>query len=391
MSSFGVTDEGFVKKTLDDIKTEVEDDLKSSISPQLNVLATGLVGQQIGIFADKLREAWDVLEAVYAAQYPDSASKASLDNVSSITGTPRLAATKSTMTVTCTDIVGTDLLAGRVVSVATTGARFVSIADAIIGAGGTVDVAFESEEFGPIAGPAGTLTIETPVSGWATAANALDAVPGRNIESDADFRVRRDLELRAQGDATIEAIRADLGDVDGVTEVFVFENVTGVTDGEGRPLKSIEAIVLGGTDPDVGEALFATKGAGIETFGSTSEVVIDSQGTAHTIRFNRPTVIDIHIAITVVTNTDPLQGPVYPLDGDDQVKAALVAFEVNLGIADDVILEAVKCEAFDVDGVVDITVFLIDTSGPPSGTVNIPIDIREIADLDTSRVTVTSV
>ena len=390
MSSFGVTDQGFVKKTLDDIKTEIEDDMKSEVNPQLNVLATGIVGQQIGIFSDKLREAWDVLAAVYAAQYPDSASKASLQNVGSITGTLGLPATKSTMTVTCTGVVGTDLLTGRVVSVATTGDRFVSVADAVIGGGGTVDVEFESEEFGPISGPAGTLTIETPVSGWATAANALDAVPGRDIESDADFRVRRDLELRAQGDATVDAIRADLLEVDLVTEVFVFENVSGETDGEGRPSKSIEAIVLGGTDQDVADALFATKGGGIETFGSTSETVTDSQGTDHTVNFNRPTDIDIHIAITVVTNTDPLQGPVYPGDGDDQVKAALVAFEVNLGIADDVILEAVKCQAFDVDGVVDITVFLIDTSGPPTGTINIPIDTREIADLDTSRVTVTS-
>ncbi len=389
MSSFGVLPTGFSQKALQDIISDIETRQIAAFGSSVNFGGESVIGQNNSAFAASIAEAWEVLSAVYRSFYPDSASGEALDNVAAITGAIRSPATKSTMTVTCTGTPGTVLLTGRVVSVAGSGARFVSIADGTINIGGTVDIPFESEEFGPVAAPAGTLSIETPVSGWSSAANSLDAVLGSNLETDEAFRVSRTAKLRAQGSATVDAIRADVLDVDGVTEAFVVDNPTDFTDSDSRPPHSVECIVQNGDDTEIAEAIFNSVAAGIQTYGHTgqkvTEIVNDSQGFPHTIEFTRPAAVDIWFEVEVDVIADS-----YPSDGDDQIKQALVALGETLNVGDDVIYERFQAEVFTISGVFDCPVFLMDTVSPPTGTSNIVIALRQIADFDTSRITVTS-
>ncbi len=223
--------------------------------------------------------------------------------------------------------------------------------------------------------------------------NQLDAiVVGQDLETDVELRLRRVEDLRAQGNATIEAIKSDVLEVVGVDEVFVFNNPSDIVDADGLPPHSFEVVVKApsATDAQIATAIFLSGGAGIGSFGSITEIVTDSQGFAQTIKFSRAAEVTIFIDITVVTNTDPAVGPVYPSDGDAQVAAALVAKGNTLGIGDDVILEFIKCDAFDVSGVLDIPVFEMDVTEFPSATANIPIGGRSISDFDTSRIVVTS-
>ena len=74
-----------------------------------------------------------------------------------------------------------------------------------------------------------------------------------------------------------------------------------------------------------------------------------------------------------------------------KVKCVLFDLGNTLVAGEDVIAEKIKCEAFKVSGVIDITDFDIGTAPAPVGDANIPITTREIAVFDTSRVTVTSV
>ncbi len=460
MSSYGVLSTGFVLKTVQDILDDIETGEKSAFGSDINVAADSVFGQLNGVIAGSLAEAWELAQAVYSSQYPDSASNASLDNVAAITGTTRLAATESTATITCTGTAATVLPAGRVVSHVTTGTRFasdasgtlvavtawapttayvvgdrrsnsgnvyvVTVAGTSAGAGGpsgettgivdgtvtwdfvgngtaAVDIAFTAEDTGPLAGPAGSLTeIETPVTGWDSANNLLDATLGTDIETDAALRTRRESNLTVQGAATLEAIRADVLQVTGVRSCVVFENASEFTDGDGRPPHSIEVVVLTttGDTPDatidqaIADQIFASKAAGIETFGFPGRIVTktvtDSTGTAHTINWTRVEEIEIYSDITVTTNTDPAVGPIYPTDGDTQVATAMVTQGNLLLAGEDVIAELIKCQAFDVSGVTDITAFTIDTIASPVGTTNIAIATRQVASFDTSRITVTS-
>lgn len=446
--AFGLLSTGFVRKTFDDIKTEMEEGFESAFGPSVNTTASSILGQQIGIFADQIDQLWEVALAVYSAYYPSSATDSSLDGVGSITGATRLAAASGTVTMTCAGDDTTPLPVGRVVSSSTTSTRWTSLAAGTIdtvatawapttfynlddikenggnlyivtaagtsaGAGGPTgtgsgivdgtvtwnflgagdaytEIEFEAEDTGPLAGVAGSIdTIETPLSGWAGAINKADALPGRDLESNAAYRLRRLQLLRATGKATVEAIRALLLDVDDVTEAKVFENITLVTDSNGLPGKSIEAVVQGGTAADIGATLWAAKGGGLETFGDITEVITDSQGDSQSMKFSRADELVASIIINLTA-----KAATYPADGDDQVKAAIAA-EGNKGqigqIAYDTLLQA---QAFQVSGVIDVTDFKISTNPPDAPPPTISQDIvptnRELVTFDTGDIAVNS-
>ncbi len=489
--SFGVTTEGFSKKTLDDILSEIRDDERDAISSTLNLLDTSVLGQLNGVFGDKLRELWNLAEAIYRSQYPDSASGEALDQVASITGATRLPATQSVVQLDQLNLDdGVTVPAGSIVSIGSTGARW-ELLDSVTnstGAPGTFSVQAQSEDYGAIQGLSGTIdTIVTPISGWSAAAavntansepfsladaqtlevqidggatqtvtfstgdfvdignataqevadainaditggaaedalgevrltsdtegtgssvqivggtanpalgfpttlvvgfNSADAEVGRELETDADFRLRRIELLRITGAGSVEAIRARVRELDGVVQAYVFENVTMVTDPvTSLPPKSFEVVVSGGDNQDIADTIWEVKPAGIESYGSITESVQDSMGFFHDIKFSRPTLVPIYIDVTVSTNPST-----FPADGADQIKAALKALGDSLQIGDDVIALQFKCAPLSVTGVIDVTDFKIDTITPPVGTTNIAIGFRDLAEFDTSWISVT--
>jgi hypothetical protein len=92
---FGITSEGFVVKTLADIKAETEDAIQTRISQQVNFSAETVIGQLVGIFAESLSLAWELAEGTYDSQYPENAENVSLDFVLALTGLLRLDALAS--------------------------------------------------------------------------------------------------------------------------------------------------------------------------------------------------------------------------------------------------------------------------------------------------------
>lgn len=460
MTDYGVTSAGFVPKPLSVIKSEVEESLKGIFGAQINLEPRSRFGQLVGILADREALIWELGQAVYKASYPDSAEGASLDEVAGITGTLRLPATYGTVNQVLKGVNGTTVPAGTVFSVAPTSTtRFATLADATIatlgnrvashayavgdlitqdgnlyacvaagtssgsslspgdwtsqtsldytdgtvhwrylGAGtAAVLAACQAEATGELVAPAGTLTtIETPVAGLASVTNPLDAAPGRPIETDAALRVRREAELRAEGNGAVDAIRARVDKVDGVTSCTVFENPTDATDGDGLPPHSIEVLALGGDSQAILEAVWASKAGGIATYGSTSGTVEDGAGVAHTVKFSRPTEEPVYITVAVTTDGD------FPADGAAQIKAALVSYALGelLDAAgapiyrgylpgDDVVTSKLYVPIETVSGIVDVTSIHIGLAPSPGSSANIAITLRQLATFDTSRITVT--
>ena len=203
---------------------------------------------------------------------------------------------------------------------------------------------------GPIAAPAASLSvIETPISGWEAVTNELDAELGQNLESDADAKQRRNESLAFPGHSTIPAIIADVLQLDGVLAARGFENTSLIVDTRGRPAKSFEIIVQDGDEDEIAAAILAAKPAGIETFGNIIKNLVDTQGFPKQIRFSRPDIVPIYIVLDLTTNAS------YPPDGDDLVKAALVAFGEELTIGESVIvLPKLICAIDEIPGIEDI-------------------------------------
>lgn len=385
MTDYGVTATGFVLKPQDVILDEIKAYQLANISPSLDVSDDSVIGQINGIMSSKLAELWEVAAAVYSSQYPDSATGVPLDNVGSLSGADRLEATKSAVTVTVTGTPATVLPVGRIMSTDPAGDRFTLTAEVTIPGGGSIDGVFEAEEFGPIRANAGTLTvIETPVSGWASGTNALDAELGRDVETDEAFRLRRELTLAAPASATVEAIRAQVLEVDNVTTCSVYENNTEITDSEGRPAKSVEVVVEDGDDTEIAEAIFTSKAGGIRAYGTTdSEVVTDDQGTSHTIEFTRPSDVRITTYVEILFDDD-----VPEAEKADRLAAAGVAlaeFIDALPVGQDVIRSRLFQPVFDsVEGIADVVQLLIAIFPAATSTANLTITNRQRATGDSS-------
>jgi uncharacterized phage protein gp47/JayE len=459
--AFGVTSAGFVPKPLATILAEIQADLQATFGAGINLAASSVFGQLANRFAEREADLWNLGQSIYDAFDPSGATGDALDNLCALTGTTRLPATKGTVSEVLIGTNATVVAQGTVVSaagaskvatnapatIATLAAWVGSTSYAVgalvtndtgkiysvtavaagaatgqsAGSGGptgtgtaitdnqltwryvgtgaaAVAALCTAQVSGPATAPAGSITtIETPVAGLSSVVNPLDLVPGRDIESDAALRVRREATLRAQGNAALDAVRADVLEVLGVTACTVLQNDTDTdnTGTGGQPPHSIECIVVGGADADVRKAILNSKAAGTRSYGTNAlGTILDSQGNPQQIDFTRPSTLAIWVKVNGTKDASK-----YPADGDAQIAQALVNYSLGLlldaagvpifpgyGAGDTVnawnLVEAVQ----SVSGIKTITSILIGTSNPPTLSNDITTTIRQLAQFDTSRV-----
>jgi len=139
-------------------------------------------------------------------------------------------------------------------------------------------------------------------------------------------------------------------------------------------------LALGGTDQDILQGIFDKKSGGINTFGSTSGTVTDSQGDDHTLNFSRPSSVAIWIEIDLTITAD------FP--GVSEVEDRILASGDTLDIGEDVIVYPSLIGSFDdVPGITDVAI-RIGTAISPTLDNNIIINETELADFDSARLTV---
>lgn len=129
--TFGLTAQGFVRKRLDDIKTELEQAVLDEFG-EVNTDPDSVFGQLIGIFSNIIADLWQEMENTYQSQYPATADGVSLDNAVDLVGIRRLEATKSRVLASITGDQSTLIPAGSQVAVAETGELFENPEDGII-------------------------------------------------------------------------------------------------------------------------------------------------------------------------------------------------------------------------------------------------------------------
>ena len=275
---YGLLSTGFVEKPLAVILDEVAAAQRAlpALGADWDTSAESPGGQINAAIGAQLASAWEAIGVVYRSRDARAASFAGLDAVCSLTGTTRTAATKGTVTLTVNLNAGVTLPAGSIAHVAGQPTnRWVTTASATNSGGSAANVTVnaEAELAGFYAANASTITgIATPVTGWLSVTNASDAAPGAPAEGDPALRARREAELTAGGSSPVDAVRAALVAVSGVSKVTVTENATNRTVNR-VPAKSLWCIVQGGTDAAVAKALWTAKAGGIGTHGNTTVTV----------------------------------------------------------------------------------------------------------------------
>jgi hypothetical protein len=387
---YGVTPTGFNRPTLQELKAQIEADQLSEISPTLDVSSDALVGQMNGIFARQLDIAWEALETGYHGFDPDAAEDVLLVSLAKLTGTERRAATASIVACTVGLDEGTTLEAGVHFAHVqdkpdvrfTPKENFTAPSDGL-----HTGVTFVCEHVGPVAAAAGTLTvIATPVVGWSSITNPLDAALGRNVDTDEELRVRREQQLTRGGSSTVSAIRADLLELEAIETVVMFENVSDAFDANGLPPHSFEAVIWDGSPPSVAndaiaQAIWDTKPSGIRSFGFVSGTATDEDGATQVVQFSRATVRNVFVDYTLVTGS----GFVLSVF---KAAVSLACNELHATGVDVLVARLISLGLQQV-GVLDVPSVRVGFSPSPAGTTNLAIGIREIARFDSTRITST--
>lgn len=316
----------------------------------LDVLLS-IVAVQLGDLAEALQSHNDALDA-------DAAQGVALDNIGALRGIRRNAATYSTATVTLTGTVGLVIPQGKLVEGggADGAARWALSADATIGGGGTITATVEAVEAGAVAALATEIdAIVTPVTGWTAVSNAAAATTGRDLETDAAYRVRQATSLQFAGAGSTNAIRGALGDLDYVETAIVIENDTAVavtTGGVSLDPQSIAIIIdpAGSTltnaqNAEIAETIFERLAAGIKTNGSDNVVTITGgDGLTKTVRWDDVAELAVTVLITVVLDTGYVLA-----DVETAVEEAVAAYFEEVAIGEEVADDDLKAGRDDLE------------------------------------------
>lgn len=266
-----------------------------------------------------------------------------------------------------------------------------------------VRLAMTAELTGPLTALAGTLnTLEVSLSGIRGVCNTADATPGRNRETDPEYRARHLDRLGSGGAASAPKIRArvlervldDNGDPH-VEYCQVFQNLTADVDSDGRPAHSFETVWIGTAGTAV-EALVAAEileagPAGILPYGSITTEVTDAGGQVREIGHSRGTELLAWLTIVVT----PGEG--YPAVGDPlaAIETAVVEYltigDGQLGLGDDLLRYRLATPInAAVPGVANAVITTgVGATEPAYTAADLEVDGDEILRFDSARVTVT--
>src|SRR3990167_538409 len=442
--AFGITPEGFVLKRLQDILTEqrvkARELFGDLVAPGdvVDVSDSSVLGRLINMDAFGDADLWEVAQQSYSALDPNTATGIALDNIVQYGGISRQGAsattaiglaagitvavltvtdsvnytinytvsTTTTNTVTYNSGVGAttaNILAGLQAEITSSHPLLIATVVGTTLVVDRVDV-FQASTFstgtrlnitkvkkigslqatadGPLEQEANTITqIITPVLGWDSVTNPLEASAGTLKETDEELRIRfRNTKLERSSNI-LDSLYSALLNLTGVDEVAIYENDTDITDSNGVLPHSFLPIVLGGSSQLIADTIWENKPMGIRSQGNTVISVTDTQGFPHDIGFERPNPVTIYMIINLSLN--PEDPTTFPGDGVAQIQSNIQSYAGdNLGVGRDVIFSRLFTPVNEVPGH-QVDSMFIGTSPAPATTANIIVPFNGIASFET--------
>lgn len=340
--------------------------------------------QYISAVSNMINDAFLLVQAEYAARSPISATGAALSSLVKLNGINRLAATQSTVILTLTGTAGTVINSAIVTDVNGINWGFDT---ATIGSGGTAIVTATCENYGSIKAAPGEISIiSTPTTGWTAVTNASAATTGIDLETDTQLRKRQQVAVAQPTRSVLEGLAGALESLIGVTRLKIYENDTDSANTYG-PEHSISVVIEGGVNADVAQIIYLKKTPGCYTNGSTSVGVTSGSLSTTTIRFYRPTAIEID----VVVNVKSIQS--YTTQTTTDIKTSITDYINSLDIGANITVSSLWGSALSAmpnlkNPIFGITSLTAGKHGASQGTSDIVIAFNEAAHGTITNITV---
>lgn len=293
--------------------------------------------QFISIVTDKMHDAYQTAQLVYNNRGPASAIGGGLDGVVKLNGISRKRATQSTCPV---EIIGTPntKIANGIVQDKRNKYNWDLPPEVMIPFTGKAQVMAKCQVHGPVFVDIGDIdTIVTPTQGWSSVYNFTKATLGQSREKDSELRSRQAVSTALPSKTILDGTKGAIAAVKNVTRYRVYENDTKETDSRTLPPNSICAVVEGGDDYEIAEAIYNKKTPGCYTYGDIEVNVIDAYGQVASppIRFFRPRYKEIYTTINVKKlNT-------FTSDTMEKIKANTTNYLNSIAIGDNLSVSAI--------------------------------------------------
>ncbi|KEI87647.1 phage Mu protein gp47-like protein [Clostridium botulinum B2 267] len=273
--------------------------------------------QWIATVSEKIYDAFQISQSVYNNRAPNTAIGTGLDSIVKINGIKRKKKDYSKCPVIISGIKNTTIKNGIVTDKGNI--KWNLPYTVTIPESGQIEVMAVCQIPGPIVANPGDITeIYNPTFGWNGVYNEVNAELGVYVEEDPKLRKRQSQSTAQASSSLLEGTRGAVAQVNKVKRSRVYENDTNQIDELGLPAHSITAVVEGGKDEEIAEAIRIHKGIGCYTNGDVSIKIKGIEGPP--IRFFRPKYIDIEVTI----NIKPLSG--YTTDTTESIKKNLQTY-----------------------------------------------------------------
>ena len=444
----GVSATGFLPATQQSILNSIVSAILGSISNSLDVSPVAPLGQLIAIDANQDAQLWELAAVAYNSTNRGAAEGALLDNIGTLTGTPRLPATYSTVYCSCTFTASGTYAAGSLVGFISgissqtasnlnsvvvptnnpLNGNVVSLSNPYVtGSSYAAATLFQAPLTGPNFGNAlvgansgnpgniGAFTGQIPVAGWSAVVDLSTPTIGTNVELDTPYRIRQQQDLGAQGSCNLSAIAVDIVEAlqaapsPVVASCNVYENVFDYIDSNGLLPHSYQVVVYDGLNPNtvqdnpiIGQAIWNNKPAGLRSYGSTNVTVTDSQGVQRTVSFTRPTQEQIYLTVNATISANANLAQVQSLIEVAIIAASQGAQFVAYGATVqpvpgapttllpgvDVVPQAFGGVAQAQAGVIQVTSVLVGTTPSPTQSTQLEIARGSVAVLSQANLVV---
>lgn len=358
-------DTGVISIDTVDLLTDVETEWKNAFGATLNTDSSTAQGTMIASETTARTSVMKNNADVANMMNPNLAYATFLDAVCSFLGIER-GTNQSTVAqgVQLNGNGSTTIIAGSRIQTPN-GDIFALVDDVTIPVGGSTVGVFQSQAYGAIPFPTGTMTIVDGTIGWgsAVANGSTTVVSGSTQNTDPQLKNKRNKQLAVQGTGSAAAVRANLLNVANVTSVQVVENNTGqhalAVNGVTFTKDSALWVCVAGnpTPAAVAAAMYAAHNSGCPwDFGATGmgtpvnaptgvTTTDPNTGLPYNVLWTTPIMFDAYVNITV--KQSDAQSP-----GSEAIQKAILNYAQGLedGEAGFVVGVDGSVSAFEVSG-----------------------------------------
>lgn len=301
---------GLQTKTYEELVVELQDAMKLIYGNDINLDQNSPDGQLVGIFAKMGVDIRELLTTVYNSFNPDRAVGRVLDERVVINNIERAGGTFTIQPIELTldrtvSLQGLDGDFNNINGTGYTvqddaGNQFILVDSATLIAG-VHSLNFRAQRIGRVETTVGTINNPvTIVLGVTTVDNPDGALEiGQDEETDAQLRTRRAISPSIKSTGYLNGLLAAILQLTGVTDAKLYENVTDAVDVNGIPAHGIWAIVEGGANSDIAQAIYAKKSYGANMKGAVAVDITTASGGTFTAKFDRPVAADLYIRFDI--------------------------------------------------------------------------------------------